>query len=88
MQQNDIVVMGSDGLLDNLYDSDIQTCLQPQVDHHGLLKNVQEAADCLAKKTEQVAYDPNYLSPFARAAIEASKLHTGGKPDDITVVVG
>lgn len=32
--------------------------------------------------------DQEHFSPFAKAAKEANKEHSGGKMDDITVIVG
>lgn len=44
-------------------------------------------ANCLAGKARKLAYDPNYLSPFAVNARKAGIEIRGGKPDDITVLI-
>ena len=31
IQENDIIVMGSDGLFDNLFDEDIHDCVRPNL---------------------------------------------------------
>eukprot|EP00347_Sterkiella_histriomuscorum_P001980 403369931 len=93
MQHNDIIVVGSDGLLDNMYDKDIKTCIRQYLNHEGKSAigkdlDVKQAATCLAAKAEQMSNDVNNFSPFANAAKQAGKEHTtGGKPDDITVIV-
>jgi serine/threonine protein phosphatase PrpC len=94
LQDKDIIVMGSDGLYDNLFNEDIVTCIYPQYKSHqqsrhltGELANPTAAAECLAKKAEIKSNNPNYLSPFARGAQEVGVPYQGGKPDDITVIV-
>ena len=74
--------MGSDGIFDNLYETDILKCLRPGQDI-----DVQEAANCLSKKALMMSKDTNYDSPFAVSARKYGKSHPGGKEDDITVVV-
>lgn len=54
----------------------------------GLLTNPLAAAECIAKKSEEKSFQQNYLSPFARGAQEVGMPYRGGKPDDITVIVG
>jgi len=94
MRDKDIVVMGSDGLFDNLYNEDILECIYPQysgtystTNVTGLLRDVQAVATCIAKKSEEKSIQPNYISPFARGAMETGVPYRGGKPDDITVLV-
>lgn len=88
LKHNDIVVMGSDGLFDNLFDDDIKNCI---VKHtlHGQT-NIERAADCIAVYAEFVSYKKDYVSPFTKSAIEhglPEKDNLGGKEDDITVIV-
>ena len=45
------------------------------------------ASKCLAKRALKMSKDPKYMSPFAKASIQAHQEMTGGKEDDITVVV-
>ena len=94
LRDKDIVVMGSDGLFDNLYTADILECLLPQYSGTyststvtGLLRDVQAAATCIASRSEEKSNQTSYLSPFARGAMEAGVPFRGGKPDDITVIV-
>ena len=56
-----------------------------------LVKNPFDAtkiADILAQHAYKLSLDERYKSPFAIEAIKAGKYFTGGKSDDITVVVG
>lgn len=80
--------MGSDGLLDNVYDQEMVTCLYPQLEPKTKrLRDPEAAATCLADLAEKHGYDRNYFSPFAKGARESGMYYQGGKADDITVVV-
>ena len=87
----DFVVMGTDGLFDNLYDKDIEGCLQPGIklvkDDEFELSNPEEVANCMAKKAYTLGKDGKYMSPFARGAFKSGYPYPGGKEDDITVIV-
>ncbi|CAJ2646359.1 unnamed protein product [Trifolium pratense] len=80
----DVIVAGTDGLFDNLYNNDIiavvvsaiRAKLEPQV-----------TAQKIAALARQQALDKKRQSPFAAAAQEAGYRFYGGKLDDITVVV-
>ncbi|RZB50854.1 probable protein phosphatase 2C 26 isoform X2 [Glycine soja] len=90
--QGDTIVMGSDGLFDNVFDHEIV----PTIVRY---KDVAEAAKALANLASSHAMDSNFDSPYSLEArsrgfepplwkkILGMKL-TGGKLDDITVIVG
>ncbi|GJP48681.1 hypothetical protein CLOM_g7965 [Closterium sp. NIES-68] len=80
----DVVVMGTDGLFDNVFDSEVSSLVA-----HALLRGLppQATAEHLAALARDRALDRFRLSPFARAAQEAGYRYIGGKLDDITVVV-
>lgn len=80
------MVMGSDGLFDNLYEDDIIKCIKPYITHFDL-SNPLGAAECIATLAEKKSAQTNYLSPFAKAAHEVNYDYLGGKQDDITVIV-
>jgi protein phosphatase PTC7 len=88
--QGDILIIATDGLFDNLYKDRIlelaQTQLNLNLTPRVLARNL---AAILAKNAATQSLNPLYFSPFARAARRArcSKF-SGGKADDITVVVG
>lgn len=87
----DFVVMGTDGLFDNLYDKDLESCLLPEVKlvkkDEFELSNPENVANCMSRKAYNLSKDRRYLSPFARGALEARIPYRGGKEDDITVIV-
>ncbi|KAL5580637.1 hypothetical protein UlMin_013079 [Ulmus minor] len=90
--EGDTIVMGSDGLFDNVFDNEIVSTI-------ARYKDVVEAAKALANLASSHSLDSNFDSPYALEArargfdvptwkkIIGMKL-TGGKPDDITVIVG
>lgn len=86
VEHNDLVVVASDGLYDNLYQEDILSCFNI-LTRETLDVEPTETATCLAKKAETLSFRKDYDSPFAKNAREAGKKHPGGKKDDITVVV-
>ncbi|MED6183826.1 hypothetical protein PIB30_041426 [Stylosanthes scabra] len=90
--EGDTIVMGSDGLFDNVFDYEIVSTV-------AAYRNVAEAAKALANLARIHALDSNFDSPYSLEArskgydaplwkkILGMKL-TGGKLDDITVIVG
>lgn len=82
VQLQDLLVVGTDGLFDNLSPQQIADFVhrQPQ-------PPAAELADLLAKEAYRLSKDRNYDSPFSQEARRSRKLYRGGKPDDITVVV-
>ena len=72
-----------------MYDADIQNCIKGQINLKDFSIDPRAAADCIATKADTLSNDKQHFSPFAKQAVEAKKEHImGGKPDDITVVVG
>ena len=87
IQDNDIIVMASDGVFDNLYDLDTKTCVKKSVQgtHLG---DPKEAADCIANLAFDLGNKKGYLSPFAKGAHEANiNFPNQGKADDIVAIV-
>ncbi|XP_047075971.1 probable protein phosphatase 2C 55 [Lolium rigidum] len=80
----DVVVAGTDGLFDNLYNNDI-TAVVVHAMRAGL--EPQVTAQKIAALARQRAKDSDRQTPFSTAAQEAGLRHYGGKLDDITVVV-
>jgi protein phosphatase PTC7 len=78
----DLIVVGSDGLFDNLYTDEILSLVNEQ-------GTVDEIATRLSQRASVRANDTNYLSPFATYIRALGKYPdwTGGKLDDITTVV-
>ncbi|CAN4122811.1 unnamed protein product [Withania somnifera] len=80
----DAIIAGTDGLFDNLYNSDI-TSVVVHAMRAGLPPQV--AAQKIAALARQRAQDKNRQTPFSAAAQEAGFRYHGGKLDDVTVVV-
>ena len=90
VQTADYIVLGTDGLWDNLYASQVAQILAdaPEDVSPNTLANLIASAAYVASQ------DPDIWSPFAQRAYEQGEIrrqnfeeHLGGKPDDITVVV-
>ncbi|KAG6526711.1 hypothetical protein ZIOFF_016712 [Zingiber officinale] len=80
----DIVIAGTDGLFDNLYNNEI-TAVVIQATRAGF--GPQVTAQKIAELARQRAQDRNRQTPFSAAAQDAGYRYYGGKLDDITVVV-
>lgn len=80
----DVVVVGTDGLFDNLYNDEVTEVVLHSV-RAGL--EPQVTAQKIAVLARQRALDRNRPTPFSTAAQEAGFRYNGGKLDDITVVV-
>ena len=93
VEHGDIIVLGSDGLWDNLHRSTIVDMVSPFVkfteeNEHGMIEDVSLVAELLAKEAERFSYITSYMSPFAESARNHGYGYaSGGKPDDITVIV-
>ncbi|KAJ0044818.1 hypothetical protein Pint_04768 [Pistacia integerrima] len=83
VESGDIVVCGSDGLLDNMFPSEIEEILK------GTTGEIcpESLAENIAKHALYNSFDRLTDSPFARAAKKAKYKHVGGKIDDISVIV-
>ncbi|PHU05407.1 hypothetical protein BC332_26229 [Capsicum chinense] len=79
IKKDDILIVGTDGMLDNMNESDIEEIVQRAIDHK--LK-----ADELARKIGNVALF-NSLDRFADTPFARASKRKGGKVGDITVIV-
>lgn len=86
VKEGDMLMVATDGVFDNLPDSMI---LKEMVKVQGStdLLLLQQAANSIAQQARKLAFDEDYMSPFARNARENGINAIGGKPDDITVVL-
>lgn len=81
IQPGDLVIVGTDGLWDNLYDDEIVDLATQQTEPMTI-------AQLIARQAHETAASKGVISPFAKAARENGyPLATGGKMDDISVVV-
>jgi serine/threonine protein phosphatase PrpC len=86
VEENDFIVIATDGLWDNLPDAtilaEIKKITEPTLD------NLQRIAQNLAKRALENGHNPNFYSPFARSAKRSLGINIcGGKPDDVTVLL-
>jgi protein phosphatase PTC7 len=97
LKEGDTIVMGSDGLFDNVYDRDIETTLS--IFGGSDQESAQRSANALAALASKNSRDATYESPYSKEAIQQGldvpwyekvlgKKLIGGKMDDITVIVG
>lgn len=80
----DVIVAGTDGLFDNLYNNEVTAVVV-----HALRAGLgpQVTAQKIAALARQRAQDRNRQTPFSTAAQDAGFRYYGGKLDDITVIV-
>ncbi|WVQ76915.1 hypothetical protein IAR50_006594 [Cryptococcus sp. DSM 104548] len=89
VKKGDIVVVGSDGLMDNMFDEDIlETLSELRPSPHQTTFSPQSAASALCSRARQISQQTSTTTPFMCAAIEEGIDFVGGKKDDISVVVG
>ena len=87
IKDQDILVMGSDGLWDNLFDIKIIDMIRPFLRDQDEIVDPELVAEVIATEAEKYSLQQHYMSPFAKGAREYYYDYSGGKPDDITVIV-
>lgn len=82
VQPDDLIILGTDGLWDNLFDEDIIEIVANAPSDPATI------AQLIARQAHIVANDKDIISPFSKSArSNGYPLATGGKLDDITVMV-
>ncbi|PHT56120.1 hypothetical protein CQW23_04606 [Capsicum baccatum] len=86
VEKDDILIVGTDGMLDNVNESEIEEIVHRGID--GKLK-AEELASQIGNIALYNSFDRFADTPFARAVEREclSQIHKGGKIDDITVIV-
>lgn len=86
VREGDMLMVATDGVFDNLPDSMI---IKELIKVAGTtdVTVLQAAANSIAQQARKLAFDEDYMSPFAINARENGINAIGGKPDDITVVL-
>lgn len=84
---NDIFVLGSDGLFDNLFEVDIIDVIRPFIKTQDTLLDPELVAEMITERANQLSKNQTYQSPFAKEAYKHFYDYRGGKEDDITVIV-
>jgi serine/threonine protein phosphatase PrpC len=89
IQEGDVVVIGSDGLFDNVFDEDIVDIVVSKTLPIVTMSDPQQMSDALLRRAREVAEDSRFASsPFQSRAIQEGFYYQGGKVDDITVLCG
>lgn len=86
LNEGDLIVLATDGLWDNLSEAQLLVELA-NIKNKTLLADLEKAAYNLANKAFELAFDPDYQSPFSIAAKKSGININGGKPDDVTVLL-
>jgi protein phosphatase PTC7 len=82
VQPDDLIILGTDGLWDNLFNEDIIEVVANAPSDPATI------AQLIARQAHIVANDKDIISPFSKSArSNGYPLATGGKLDDITVLV-
>ncbi|KAL6649375.1 hypothetical protein ACP70R_013599 [Stipagrostis hirtigluma subsp. patula] len=85
LQEGDVIVTATDGLFDNIYEEEVAAVVSKSVEA-GLKPT--EIAEFLAARAKEEGRCGFGSSPFSDAALAAGYLgYSGGKLDDVTVVV-
>uniref|UniRef100_A0A0E0K9Y2 Protein phosphatase n=1 Tax=Oryza punctata TaxID=4537 RepID=A0A0E0K9Y2_ORYPU len=85
LQEGDAVVTATDGLFDNVYEEEIAAVISKSLE--ASLKP-SEIAEFLVARAKEVGRSATCRSPFSDAALAVGYLgYSGGKLDDVTVVV-
>ncbi|OCF71388.1 hypothetical protein I204_08015 [Kwoniella mangroviensis CBS 8886] len=100
VKKGDVVILGSDGLMDNLFDEDIleivlQYTLSSKHDQPPTTSTTsfppfspQQISEALCRRARSVSELVTATTPFMCKAIEEGIDFVGGKKDDISVLVG
>ena len=93
-----MLIAATDGVLDNLFDQDLQACVSKHLDGltgddpHAAQESISKLAKEIAKQANAIGLrqdDPAVSTPFMQAAKEEGKERKpGGKLDDVAVVCG
>jgi len=87
LQAGDLVIMGTDGLWDNMWDTQILKTVNNWRANASAPNAAQVLADKLAEQANTLAHSKTARTPFEVGSAEAGRRRRGGKVDDITIVV-
>ncbi|XP_014244294.1 protein phosphatase PTC7 homolog [Cimex lectularius] len=86
VEDGDVILLATDGVFDNLPDQILLNELSRVQGEKDPVK-LQLVANSIAFMARKLAFDEKFLSPFSKAARSQGWDVTGGKPDDITVLL-
>ncbi|KAK9275544.1 hypothetical protein L1049_022811 [Liquidambar formosana] len=85
VKSGDVVVVGTDGLFDNMHAHDIADVVK-EGQEEGV--EPQQLAEAIAQVAQKISQDSSADTPVSRtASAKFGEKLEGGKPDDITVIV-
>ncbi|KAL3620917.1 hypothetical protein CASFOL_035829 [Castilleja foliolosa] len=85
LEDDDVIITATDGLLDNLYDQEISSIVMKSLADD---KRLEEIAALLATKAQEIGLSESARSPFADEAQAAGfAKYNGGKLDGVAVIV-
>lgn len=100
LEHGDVLIFGTDGLFDNIYQSFIVKAVSDVMLDNGSWSDASgeivpqkhitgeaKLSELLTKRAYYNSLDPNFASPFATRSFQEGLLLPGGKPDDITTLV-
>ena len=87
MEDGDVIMLATDGIFDNVPDSLLLAEISSKVTEEDLASSLQQCANSIALIARSLSQDPNFLSPFAKNARANGFAMSGGKEDDITVLL-
>lgn len=82
----DLIIMGTDGLWDNCWPEEIQSVVKFCLDKDPAT-SANRLAQIISHYAQHRAGDPSFASPFAYSAYQSGLPISGGKMDDITLVI-
>ncbi|KAL0610788.1 LOW QUALITY PROTEIN: Protein phosphatase PTC7-like protein [Plecturocebus cupreus] len=83
VQLGDIILTATDGLFDNMPDYMILQELKKLKNSN--YESIQQTARSIAEQAHELAYDPNYMSPFAQFACD-NGLNVRGCPSELNLI--
>lgn len=88
VQTGDIVVLATDGLFDNLFSYEIEDIINKcRENEKEKVEEVMAKALATAAREESLFRWGSNSTPFSVAAAKEERCHSGGKYDDVTVIV-
>ncbi|KAH0785435.1 putative protein phosphatase 2C 80 [Histomonas meleagridis] len=88
VQKGDLLIAGTDGVWDNVWNEDIEKIIQKVMNlkDKNVSEKIKEIAEEIAKTANENGKNTEYYSPFAQSASNLGYIYNGGKLDDVTVV--
>ena len=86
LKEGDVVIMGTDGLYDNVFEDEIlETVIE--IGKAGPV-DPKKVTDRLLERARETAENRRACSPFQQKARKEGYVFSGGKMDDITIAAG